>query len=533
MLPTGLNPNPNANPNMPNQPQFAPGVFPPSLLPTNNVIAAPPIITGTKLLPPGMPMMGMPPLGMPGLIPNDPTKGAAGAPGMLPPGAAANMLFPGFVLPGATPLMMTNAKPGFPLMNPMMNPFQPMKPPEVTKKVFVKNIPSDVPDTFMEDLLRECGHVISWKRTKNEQDKPVPFGYCEFETMEGVLKSMRLLNNVKLVDNQLQIKPAAQTELAIKEWLEYRKREWVQDQRNAGVQIENEEAAFEDFLERDDADALEKINEMLGGFDLNKVKEDKEREEEKKEMPKEREREHRKKAMKRDFDKKFREKLNEVLKREDMKERDRKRDQEREKEREREKARLLQRELNYDSDEEKKKRSNPKMMKIIEDRKKLRKKELEEDEMERRKEIQMQLEAERQAAENEPPLESIMPTEEYREAEEGEDTSMKAEKQAEPIPPPPPPPARVRKSRFSNPVEFIPPPENPPPPEEDDTVLKEGQGLDNVKIDLGANKGFAFKSESLETPLWLQHLKELMRIRLIQCIQGSIDRSPKLRRLRL
>eukprot|EP01016_Furgasonia_blochmanni_P044260 TRINITY_DN6135_c0_g1_i13.p2 TRINITY_DN6135_c0_g1~~TRINITY_DN6135_c0_g1_i13.p2 ORF type:complete len:309 (+),score=74.29 TRINITY_DN6135_c0_g1_i13:1182-2108(+) len=114
--------------------------------------------------------------------------------------------------------------------------------------------------------------------------------------------------------------------------------------------------------------------------------------------------------------------------------------------------------------------------------------------MERRKEIQMQLEAERQAAENEPPLESIMPTEEYREAEEGEDTSMKAEKQAEPIPPPPPPPARVRKSRFSNPVEFIPPPENPPPPEEDDTVLKEGQGLDNVKIDLGANKGFAFKS---------------------------------------
>eukprot|EP01016_Furgasonia_blochmanni_P044266 TRINITY_DN6135_c0_g3_i5.p1 TRINITY_DN6135_c0_g3~~TRINITY_DN6135_c0_g3_i5.p1 ORF type:complete len:290 (-),score=44.57 TRINITY_DN6135_c0_g3_i5:62-847(-) len=188
-----------------------------ALLPTNNVIAAPPIITGTKLLPPGMPMMGMPPLGMPGLIPNDPTKGAAGAPGMLPPGAAANMLFPGFVLPGATPLMMTNAKPGFPLMNPMMNPFQPMKPPEVTKKVFVKNIPSDVPDTFMEDLLRECGHVISWKRTKNEQDKPVPFGYCEFETMEGVLKSMRLLNNVKLVDNQLQIKPAAQTELAIKE----------------------------------------------------------------------------------------------------------------------------------------------------------------------------------------------------------------------------------------------------------------------------------------------------------------------------
>eukprot|EP01016_Furgasonia_blochmanni_P044265 TRINITY_DN6135_c0_g1_i8.p1 TRINITY_DN6135_c0_g1~~TRINITY_DN6135_c0_g1_i8.p1 ORF type:complete len:530 (+),score=92.61 TRINITY_DN6135_c0_g1_i8:87-1676(+) len=529
MLPTGLNPNPNANPNMPNQPQFAPGVFPPFKNP---------------LLPDTLRSSSSDQQCHRGTSNHHWNQAFTARNAHDGYATAWNARFDPERSHKGRSRSARNASawsrskyavswPGFPLMNPMMNPFQPMKPPEVTKKVFVKNIPSDVPDTFMEDLLRECGHVISWKRTKNEQDKPVPFGYCEFETMEGVLKSMRLLNNVKLVDNQLQIKPAAQTELAIKEWLEYRKREWVQDQRNAGVQIENEEAAFEDFLERDDADALEKINEMLGGFDLNKVKEDKEREEEKKEMPKEREREHRKKAMKRDFDKKFREKLNEVLKREDMKERDRKRDQEREKEREREKARLLQRELNYDSDEEKKKRSNPKMMKIIEDRKKLRKKELEEDEMERRKEIQMQLEAERQAAENEPPLESIMPTEEYREAEEGEDTSMKAEKQAEPIPPPPPPPARVRKSRFSNPVEFIPPPENPPPPEEDDTVLKEGQGLDNVKIDLGANKGFAFKSESLETPLWLQHLKELMRIRLIQCIQGSIDRSPKLRRLRL
>ncbi len=35
-------------------------------------------------------------------------------------------------------------------------------------------------------MLKECGNIVSWKRMKNEKDQPMPYGYCEFETIEGV-----------------------------------------------------------------------------------------------------------------------------------------------------------------------------------------------------------------------------------------------------------------------------------------------------------------------------------------------------------
>ena len=62
----------------------------------------------------------------------------------------------------------------------------------------------------------------------------MPFGHCEFETVEGVLRSIRLLNGLKLVDKELQIKPSEKTEMFIKEWKELRKREWEMNHREEG-----------------------------------------------------------------------------------------------------------------------------------------------------------------------------------------------------------------------------------------------------------------------------------------------------------
>jgi len=49
-------------------------------------------------------------------------------------------------------------------------------------------------------------------------------------------------------------------------------------------------------LQKDDAGALEKINLLINHFDVNKIKEAKEKEAEKKEHPRERERENKKKT---------------------------------------------------------------------------------------------------------------------------------------------------------------------------------------------------------------------------------------------
>ena len=35
-------------------------------------------------------------------------------------------------------------------------------------------------------MLKECGNISIWKRMKNEKEIPLTYGYCEFETIEGV-----------------------------------------------------------------------------------------------------------------------------------------------------------------------------------------------------------------------------------------------------------------------------------------------------------------------------------------------------------
>lgn len=70
---------------------------------------------------------------------------------------------------------------------------------------------------------------------------------------------MRLLNGLKIVDKDLQIKPSEKTEMFIKEWKELRKREW----ELTSSDINQEKKEFDVFLERDDAKAIEKIKILV------------------------------------------------------------------------------------------------------------------------------------------------------------------------------------------------------------------------------------------------------------------------------
>lgn len=71
-------------------------------------------------------------------------------------------------------------------------------------------------------LLKLCGPLQNYKRPKNEKDQPMNFGKiifipgcCEFESIDGVLKSLRILNGKRLLDRDLSIKPDEKTEVII------------------------------------------------------------------------------------------------------------------------------------------------------------------------------------------------------------------------------------------------------------------------------------------------------------------------------
>lgn len=66
------------------------------------------------------------------------------------------------------------------------------------RKVYVGKIPPGVSDTFMLKLLETSGSVSSWKRASDHMGRSRGFGYCEYSTVESMLKCLRLLNHLKL-----------------------------------------------------------------------------------------------------------------------------------------------------------------------------------------------------------------------------------------------------------------------------------------------------------------------------------------------
>jgi RNA recognition motif-containing protein len=97
-----------------------------------------------------------------------------------------------------------NMNPMFnPMMNPLTNPTNVMNLMKQSqqveyKKVWVGHIPPGTSDAFILRLLESCGTVTSWKRTTDQQERPKGFGLCEYASVESMLKSLRLLNYLKL-----------------------------------------------------------------------------------------------------------------------------------------------------------------------------------------------------------------------------------------------------------------------------------------------------------------------------------------------
>ena len=78
-----------------------------------------------------------------------------------------------------------------------------------------------------------------------------PFGICEFEDAESLLRCWRLLNNMPLLGSQLLIKIDTRSEEFIEDWRDYKKTEWLEHQKKKGTDVD-----LEDFFNRERAGEL-------------------------------------------------------------------------------------------------------------------------------------------------------------------------------------------------------------------------------------------------------------------------------------
>ena len=140
-------------------------------------------------------------------------------------------------------------------------------------KIWIGKIPEGISETFMKKLLECCGQVTSWRRVTNSLGKLNSFGFCEYSTVESILKCLRLLNGYPLLGSELQVKIGNDTEEYLKKWRERKKIEWINSMAVQGIPVNIEEIKkkeengepleWELRLISNDQEVLKTINEVV------------------------------------------------------------------------------------------------------------------------------------------------------------------------------------------------------------------------------------------------------------------------------
>ncbi|KAI0823979.1 hypothetical protein BC628DRAFT_1323698 [Trametes gibbosa] len=74
--------------------------------------------------------------------------------------------------------------------------FVPQQPKAIT--LFIGSISGGITDNFLNDILKACGPITSFKRLITPANKPQGFGFAEFQDPDSALRAMTLLNGVEL-----------------------------------------------------------------------------------------------------------------------------------------------------------------------------------------------------------------------------------------------------------------------------------------------------------------------------------------------
>lgn len=122
-----------------------------------------------------------------------------------------------------------------PIIRPPVLPVvAPAEKPQTT--VYVGKIAPSVENDFIRSLLELCGPVKSWKRAQDPSDgTPRRFGFCEFESAEGVLRALRLLTKCSVDGEELVLNVNQATREYLERYVE-KKKETLKKPSEAGAE---------------------------------------------------------------------------------------------------------------------------------------------------------------------------------------------------------------------------------------------------------------------------------------------------------
>eukprot|EP00850_Spirogloea_muscicola_P006181 SM000029S10476 [mRNA] locus=s29:291685:299239:- [translate_table: standard] len=117
-------------------------------------------------------------------------------------------------LPGVAPRFppphfMRQLPPGVPMAGFTLRTGAPLAsiPVKAHTTLYVGKIASTVDNDSVKKVLELCGSVKSWKRAQDPTTGVMKgFGFCEYESAEGILRAMRLLNKYPLDGQELMLK---------------------------------------------------------------------------------------------------------------------------------------------------------------------------------------------------------------------------------------------------------------------------------------------------------------------------------------
>ncbi|KAI1788866.1 hypothetical protein LXA43DRAFT_974590 [Ganoderma leucocontextum] len=123
--------------------------------------------------------------------------------------------------------------------------FVPPQPKPTT--LFIGSISGGITDSFLNELLKACGPITSFKRLITPANKPQGFGFAEFQDPDSALRAMALLNNVELpaledgcVNKKLLVKADERTKMFLDAYSAQKMRTDADDeaQRQAQVKVD-------------------------------------------------------------------------------------------------------------------------------------------------------------------------------------------------------------------------------------------------------------------------------------------------------
>ncbi|XP_028786113.1 RNA-binding protein 25 isoform X1 [Neltuma alba] len=187
---------------------------------------------------PGAPQGTMPPPGMPRYPPPYGTMVRPSFP-PRPPGSVN-------VLPAVSRPPVAGIPPVRPVIPPVVRPvvapsITPADKPQTT--VYIGKIASTVENEFMLSLLQLCGPIKSWKRPQNPTNgTPLSFGFWEFESAEGVLRALRLLNKLNIDGQELTVNPNDATKEYLEKYVKKKNENLQKDTQAVGSEKDDESA---------------------------------------------------------------------------------------------------------------------------------------------------------------------------------------------------------------------------------------------------------------------------------------------------